>query len=135
MARAGKRLGIIAALFAVGAAVSDALENLRLYDLLNGQATVPLLHQLQTATLFKWGLTFAAVALFSLIFIRRRSWLMLVGFIFLAVAGIGFYGLFAHLYLELAFALLGAGMILTGCVMLFRPGKFIAGLRPTGPAF
>lgn len=127
---AGKALGIIAAAGAVGAAVSDVMENLRLYDLLNKQTTATVLHQLRAATLSKWGLTYAALALFSLIFLRRKSWLILIGLLLLLVAGIGFYGLAEHLYLEPAFALMGVGMILTGCVMWLRPRRFADGLRP-----
>lgn len=123
-------LGIFAAVCAAIAALSDVVENFRLFEVLGGQRSDEMLRELSLATYMKWSSFFLMLALLSLLFLRRALWPSVIGILFLLVSVVGTVGLFGpRQALELAFGLLGISMFLAGLEMLRNPSGFVSGLR------
>jgi hypothetical protein len=100
------------------AATFDYRENSGIAQMLNSYPNDPA-HEVVEATrsssLVKWTLTFAAIAVMSLLFLRRHDWVVAIGAYFLLVAGIGLVGtLYYNSAIEWAFGLTVLGLFLSG---------------------
>jgi patatin-related protein len=122
-------LAIAAIVFALVTAAADFWENLRLYDVLEGNRTTETLAALRTATLIKWGASFIMIALLSALFLRPKRAIIVIGVLFLVIFAVGMAGLFVPQLLEWAFGLMGLGMIAAGLWMMMHPRSVVNGLR------
>jgi hypothetical protein len=97
------RLAIIAAASGVAAAIFDVTENfaiLRVVDTPLPQTTQAMIDAIRHASYPKWILAFVADALFAAVFWKSGHWAMrLMAGLFLAAAGIGFYGIYDNSFL------------------------------------
>lgn len=113
----GVWLGAVAAVCIASGALFDVLENLRLYQVLalaDGSPELPdRLHDLTSATFWKWHQLFLGILLLSVnFFTRAHRWHAIVGALFLATGAIGIYGT-AHRTpaIETGFLLMLAGIV------------------------
>src|SRR6185437_13784500 len=127
---------------ALGAAVFDVIENLRIFAVLDvrlADTTQTMLDSLRSASLVKWAFVFLAMALLSpIVFLRRDlfglwigpSWLVVVfgamaALAYLLAAVIVLIGLKQHTLIEKASLFMSLALLLT--VLLLLPTLFARG--------
>lgn len=86
-------LGAAAALAITGAAVFDAVENVRMTRVIESARLAGI--DVAFAGFAKWLLSFVAIGLLSFVFLAQRGWIPLIGVLCVAIAGVGLAGLVA----------------------------------------
>jgi hypothetical protein len=98
---------------AIATALFDLRENRFILQILEQPAATPeALASLHAATLWKWGLLFAALALFARPLVAQPLVGNLAGHVFLTAAAVGGLGLFRNRLIEAAFFVAAAGFLL-----------------------
>ena len=122
--------GIAAGVCITAAAAFDHLENSYIAQMLslsptdNGHEVINKLHH---ASLTKWMLIFVTTSLVSQLFISRKDWIALTGYLFVLTTALGLSGLLYNPAIEWASIPMGIGIVMVAVVFTFCSKRFIRG--------
>lgn len=121
-------LAVLAGLCGVAATVFDVVENLKILNVLAlpiDGTTDSMALGIRRAALYKWGLSFAAIAILSTAFFSRGGWFnILLALLFVLASAVGFVGLHYHSAISIAVLSLAIGASLIGCVFTLHPKAY-----------
>ena len=106
--------GIIAGACGIGAAILDYMENAHIRALLEtdlARTTQRMIDSTRYVSSGKWALSFIAIGLLSSLFLWRRDWIVLPGWLYALTAIVGLIGLIYRPAIGWAFGLMGAGVL------------------------
>jgi hypothetical protein len=123
---AAKWLGVVAVLCVLAAASADLVENYRMLGVLasrKDEITQDMAAGIRQASLFKWGLLFAAFGVLAVIFLLRMNLLTILGGLLALSAMSGFIGLRHPRLIGLALILMTAAILTMSGLFFFMSAK------------
>ncbi|HVI71058.1 MAG TPA: hypothetical protein VM656_06190 [Pyrinomonadaceae bacterium] len=123
-----KWLGLLAAIFAVGAAAFDFTENCRMLQVLSTPSeniTNAAASGIRMASLVKWALFFLVIGVQSIILLKLMNVYSLFGVVMLVAAIVGLAGLRFNQLLPLGSVGFAVAVFVLSFVFLFKPTHFL----------